>query len=94
MPARWRGRISNRWTTYRINGAADIAVLRERLGFRAVMTDDYQTLSGLVMSLLDRLPVIGDQVEHADWRLHVAEVNDRRVTGLLLKRIEAHGAAG
>ncbi|MEK0362424.1 TerC family protein [Pseudomonas sp. CBC3] len=78
---------------YRINGAVNLAVLRERLGFRAVATDDYQTLSGLVMSLLDRLPVIGDQVEHADWRLHVTEVKDRRVTGLLLKRIEEQGAA-
>jgi len=73
---------------YRVNGAVNLAVLRERLGFRATATDDYQTLAGLVMSLLDRLPVIGDQVEHADWRLHVTEVKDRRVTGLLLKRVE------
>src|SRR5690606_7325813 len=73
---------------YRVNGAVNLAVLRERLGFRAVATDDYQTLAGLVMSLLDRLPVTGDQVEHADWHLHVTEVRDRRVTGLMLKRID------
>lgn len=73
---------------YRVNGAVNLAVLRERLGFRATATDDYQTLAGLVMSLLDRLPVTGDQVEHGDWRLHVTEVKDRRVTGLLLKRVE------
>jgi len=73
---------------YRVNGAVNLAVLRERLGFRATATDDYQTLAGLVMSLLDRLPVIGDQAEHGDWRLHVTEVKDRRVTGLLLKRVE------
>lgn len=78
---------------YRVNGAVNLAVLRERLGFRAMATDDYQTLAGLVMSLLDRLPVIGDQVEHADWRLHVTEVKDRRVTGLLLKRVEEPGTA-
>ena len=79
---------------YRVNGAVNLAVLRERLGFRAPVTDDYQTLAGLVMSLLDRLPVTGDEVEHADWRLHVTEVKDRRVTGLLLKRIEEPLAAG
>lgn len=73
---------------YRVNGAVNLAVLRERLGFRAVATDDYQTLAGLVMSLLDRLPVTGDQVEHAGWHLLVTEVRDRRVTGLMLKRID------
>ncbi|MCQ4232799.1 TerC family protein [Pseudomonas stutzeri] len=79
---------------YRVNGAVNLAVLRERLGFRAAVTDDYQTLAGLVMSLLDRLPMIGDQVEHADWRLHVTEVKERRVTGVLLKRIEAADQVG
>ncbi|CAM5532799.1 CBS domain-containing protein OS=Stutzerimonas stutzeri OX=316 GN=CXK95_00735 PE=3 SV=1 [Stutzerimonas stutzeri] len=79
---------------YRVNGAVNLAVLRERLGFRAAVTDDYQTLAGLVMSLLDRLPMIGDQVEHADWRLHVTEVKERRVAGVLLKRIEAADQVG
>lgn len=78
---------------YRVNGAVNLAVLRERLGFRVAATDDYQTLAGLVMSLLDRLPVIGDQVEHADWKLYVTEVKDRRVTGLLLKRVDAQGVS-
>lgn len=70
---------------YRVNGALNLAVLRERLGFAAVPCDDYQTLAGLAMSLLDRLPVIGDQLEHADWCLTVVEVRDRRVSKLLLK---------
>lgn len=70
---------------YRVNGALNLAVLRERLGFAAVPCDDYQTLAGLAMSLLDRLPVIGDQLEHANWRLTVVEVRDRRVSKLLLR---------
>ncbi|UUY10095.1 TerC family protein [Pseudomonas sp. J452] len=70
---------------YRVSGALNLAVLRERLGFSVRPTDDYQTLAGLVMSLLDRLPMIGDQLEYADWRLTVTEVKDRRVAKLLLK---------
>lgn len=70
---------------YRVSGALNLAVLRERLDFKAKPTDDYQTLAGLAMSLLDRLPMIGDQVEYADWRLTVTEVKDRRVAKLLLK---------
>ncbi|WP_457788015.1 TerC family protein [Pseudomonas sp. PL-6] len=69
---------------YRVNGALNLAVLRERLGFIAAPCDDYQTLAGLAMSLLDRLPVLGDQLEYADWRLTVTEVKERRVSKLLL----------
>ncbi|HWV10419.1 TerC family protein [Pseudomonas sp. GD03944] len=70
---------------YRVSGALNLAVLRDRVGFKAKATDDYQTLAGLVMSLLDRLPLIGDQVEYAEWTLTVIEVKERRVAKLLLK---------
>ncbi|MGE8363008.1 TerC family protein [Pseudomonas sp.] len=70
---------------YRVSGALNLAVLRDRVGFKAKATDDYQTLAGLVMSLLDRLPLIGDQVEYAEWSLTVIEVKERRVAKLLLK---------
>jgi CBS domain containing-hemolysin-like protein len=76
--------IENLDGAYRVSGALNLAVLRERLGFKARPTDDYQTIAGLAMSLLDRLPIIGDQVEYADWRLTVTEVKDRRVAKLLL----------
>ena len=42
---------------YQVSGAVNLAVLRERIGFRAQPTEDYQTLAGLTMSLLDRLPL-------------------------------------
>ncbi|WP_439887495.1 TerC family protein [Pseudomonas sp. MBLB4123] len=74
---------------YRVNGAINLAVLRNRLGFAASPCDDYQTLAGLAMSLLDRLPLIGDQLEHADWHLTVTAVKDRRVSKLLLRPLSA-----
>lgn len=49
-------------------------------------TEDYQTLAGLLMSLLDRLPVVGDSLVHEGWRLTVAAVEDRRVTQVNLQR--------
>lgn len=55
-------------------------------GFDARATEDYQTLAGLVMSLLDRLPVIGDRLQWQDWELRVVEVEERRVTRVLLRR--------
>ncbi|MBC3339678.1 TerC family protein [Pseudomonas proteolytica] len=69
---------------YRANGALNLNLIRQRTGFQAMATEDYQTLAGLVMSLLDRLPVVGDSLEHAGWRLTVAAVEERRVTQVLL----------
>lgn len=42
-------------------------------------TEDYQTLAGLVMSLLDRLPVVGDRLAWNGWVMTVVAVEERRV---------------
>ncbi|WP_076427114.1 TerC family protein [Aquipseudomonas alcaligenes] len=69
---------------FRVSGALNLALLRARIGLQVQATEDYQTLAGLVMSLLDRLPVVGDEVEFAGWRMRVEEVHERRVNRLLL----------
>lgn len=73
---------------YRVSGALNLALLRLRIGLQAQATEDYQTLAGLVMSLLDRLPVVGDEVQFAGWRLRVEEVRERRVNRLLLSPMQ------
>lgn len=72
---------------FRVSGALNLALLRARIGLQAQATEDYQTLAGLVMSLLDRLPVVGDEVEFAGWRMRVEEVHERRVNRLLLVQV-------
>ncbi len=74
---------------YQVSGALNLALLRRRLGFQASATDDYQTLAGLAMSLLDRLPVSGDRLEYAGWQLRVLEVKDRRIARLELRPLSA-----
>ena len=69
---------------FRVSGAIDLNQLRERTGFRVRPTEDYQTLAGLTLSLLERLPIVGDRVEHDGWQLQVTEVRERRVSRLLL----------
>ncbi|MFK3795898.1 MULTISPECIES: TerC family protein [unclassified Pseudomonas] len=68
------------------NAAMNLSHLRERIGFRAPASDEYQTLAGLIMSLLDRLPVVGDQVQCDGWDLKVVQVQERRVTQVLLRK--------
>ena len=43
-------------------------------------------MAGLVMSLLDRLPMKGDRLEYAGWQMTVKAVEERRVTRVLLVR--------
>ncbi|MFC6299227.1 CBS domain-containing protein [Pseudomonas sp. CCM 7893] len=74
---------------FRVSGALNLSLIRQRTGFKSVETQDYQTLAGLVMSLLDRLPVVGDSLEHEGWRLTVAAVEERRVTQVRLVPLDA-----
>ena len=69
-----------------VSGALNLARVRQRTGFAAEPTDDYQTLAGLVVSLLDRLPMIGDSHDWDGWRLTVMSVEERRVTRVFLAR--------
>jgi CBS domain containing-hemolysin-like protein len=70
-----------------VNAAMNLSHLRERIGFKARATDEYQTLAGLVMSLLDRLPVTGDELQWDGWSLKVVMVQERRVTKVLLRKL-------
>lgn len=70
-----------------VNAAMNLSHLRERIGFKARATDEYQTLAGLVMSLLDRLPVMGDELQWDGWSLKVVMVQERRVTKVLLRKL-------
>lgn len=69
-----------------VSGALNLSLIRERTGFQAKATEDYQTLAGLVMSLLDRLPSTGDSLDWQGWKLQVVGVEERRVTRVLLQK--------
>ena len=77
--------IEARGADYGVSGALNLSLLRERIGLPARATEEYQTLAGLVMSLLERLPVVGDEVQFAGWSLRVEEVSERRVSRVLLR---------
>ena len=47
----------------------------------------YDTLGGLVMARLGRMPAKGDVVELEGWTLTVTELDGRRVDRVLLDRV-------
>jgi CBS domain containing-hemolysin-like protein len=48
---------------------------------------DYETIGGLIMDRLGRLPSDGDMVEEGGWRLRVARTDGRRVRDVELRRV-------
>jgi CBS domain containing-hemolysin-like protein len=71
-----------------VSGALNLSHVRERTGFQAKTTEDYQTVAGLVMSLLDRLPRKGDKLDWEGWNLTVVGVQERRVTRVALHKVD------
>jgi putative hemolysin len=49
---------------------------------------DYETVAGLVIHHLRRLPALGDMVTVAGWRIEVIDLDDRRIDKLLVSRVE------
>ncbi|MGE7989587.1 TerC family protein [Pseudomonas sp. NPDC089554] len=77
-----------------VSGALNLSQVQARTGFAARATEDYQTMAGLVMSLLDRLPVVGDRLAWNGWTMVVEEVEERRVRQVRLTQDADADAAG
>lgn len=51
--------------------------------------DDYETLNGLMMLLMGRMPATADKVEVQGWRLEIVDMDGRRIDKVLASLIEA-----
>jgi CBS domain containing-hemolysin-like protein len=68
-----------------ISGLLRADEVADAVGF--VMPEgDYETVAGLVLQRLDRIPDIGDEVELDGWRLTVMRMERRRIADLRLTR--------
>jgi putative hemolysin len=72
-----------------LDGLIPIPELKDRLAFASVPEEEYgryNTLSGMVMLLLGRLPHTGDMVEWDDWRFEIVDMDGRRIDKVLASR--------
>jgi putative hemolysin len=73
-----------------LDGLIPIPELTDRLGLSEAAEDErpgYQTLSGLVMWVLGRVPQTGDVVTWQNWRLEVVDMDGKRIDKILATRI-------
>jgi putative hemolysin len=68
--------------------------LKDRLGLKELPEEDrgrYNTLAGMIMLLLGRLPRTTDTVEWGDWRFEVVDLDGKRVDKVLVSRNTSPG---
>jgi putative hemolysin len=83
------------------DGLIPILELKDRLGLKDLPEEDrgrYNTLAGMIMLLLGRLPEEADAVEWEGWRFEVVDLDGKRVDKVLVTALApqamAHEAAG
>lgn len=73
-----------------IDGLIPVPELKDRLGLKEVPEEDrgrYNTLAGMVMLLLGRLPQSTDAVEWGGWRFEVVDMDGKRIDKVLATRL-------
>jgi putative hemolysin len=69
-----------------LDGTLSLDELEDLLGIEyppGVNTHSYETLGGLVMHQLGRIPIATDSFEWAGWRFEVVDMDGRRVDKVL-----------
>jgi len=71
---------------YLVEGRAEIDAVNEIMG-ASFTQDDWETMSGLVMAKIGRMPVEGDQFTADDWEYTILEMDGHRVSKVRIRRV-------
>ncbi|MBA4176876.1 MAG: hypothetical protein C0505_10005 [Leptothrix sp. (in: Bacteria)] len=77
-----------------LDGLIPVPEFKDRLDLKDLPEEDrgrYNTLAGMIMLLLGRLPRTGDLVDWEDWRFEVVDLDGKRVDKVLATPIEPPG---
>lgn len=73
---------------YEVDAMLDIETINKNLSIELPISEDYESLGGLLMSELGKIPSIGDVVEFEDVKLVVIQVEKMRVSKVEIQREE------
>ncbi|MCY7315366.1 MAG: hemolysin family protein [Rubrivivax sp.] len=77
-----------------MDGLIPVPEIKDRLEIKELPEEDrgrYNTLAGMIMLLLGRLPNTADSVSWDGWRFEVVDLDGKRVDKVLVTRIETPG---
>jgi CBS domain containing-hemolysin-like protein len=72
--------------TMLVDGRLDVGEVAKRFDLRFIEDKEYDTVSGLVMAKLDRIPKVGDQFPLGDYVIRVESMDRRRVKAVRLSK--------
>lgn len=75
--------------TWLLDGIIPVPELKDTLGLEAVPEEDkgrYNTLSGMLMLLMGRIPSAGEAVEWEHWRFEIIDMDGKRIDKVLASR--------
>jgi putative hemolysin len=70
-----------------IEGSMPADEVSELLGIAARPPGDYHTAAGMVLSVMRRLPNVGDAADAGGWRFEVVDMDGRRIDKILATRL-------
>jgi putative hemolysin len=73
--------------SFLVAGWMQIDEFIEKLGGPVDPNANYETVAGLVLNTLNRLPAVGECFEHGNFRFEVIDLDGRRIDKLLVSRI-------
>jgi CBS domain containing-hemolysin-like protein len=74
--------------TAEVLGTTHVDTVNQEFGLELDEPDDYDTLAGLVISRLGRIPTVGESIQVDGVQFTVIEANRRRINRLLIERDE------
>lgn len=80
-----------------LDGIIPVPELKDTLGLEAVPEEDkgrYNTLSGMLMMLMGRIPAAGEAVDWESWRFEVVDMDGKRIDKVLASPLVESADAG
>ena len=72
---------------YIVDGSTEISVLNDALNWD-LPSGDFETLAGLAVDRLERIPNSGDQLLVGSYRLTVKEASKRKIQSLIIRKLD------
>jgi putative hemolysin len=72
--------------SFLVSGWMPVDEFADHMGIPREEAGDYETVAGLVLHQLRRLPALGDHFTLHGWRIEVIDLDDRRIDKLLVQR--------